>query len=220
MINTEGNPDFLNSFLDYTATILNKSPNTIKEYNYDLNRFLKYLKYHFKLTDEKNIDAIDIRDLTIETMNRVKLDDIHAYLFYLTNKFQSKPATRARKAASIRVFFKYLSQKTNMIDNNPALNLESPKIGKRMPRYLSLDDSKKLLEATNNADNRNKERDYAIITLFLNCGMRLSELIGINVKDIDFTENKCLKINKTAIHPTVKTVGFSRFGYMHFFVKY
>ncbi|MGN1326597.1 MAG: tyrosine recombinase XerC [Clostridia bacterium] len=194
-MNIDANPEFLNSFLDYTTVILNKSSNTVKEYNYDLNRFLKYIKYHLKLTDEKNIDNIDIHDLTLETMNKITLDDIHSYLFFLANTFQSKPATRARKAASIRVFFKYLSQK-HLIDNNPAVNLETPKLGKRIPKYLSLDDSKKLLEATNNEDDRNNERDYAIITLFLNCGMRLSELVGINLKDIDFNENKLNVIGK------------------------
>lgn len=195
MINTERNPEFLNSFLDYTATILNKSPNTIKEYNYDLNRFLKYIKYHLHLTDEKNIDVIDIHDVTLDSMNKVTLDDIHSYLFYLANTFQSKPATRARKVASIRVFFKYLSQK-GLIEQNPAMNLETPKLGKRIPKYLSLDDSKKLLAVADSDDNRNKERDYAILTLFLNCGMRLSELVGINIKDIDFSENKLNVIGK------------------------
>ena len=195
MISTEGNPEFLNSFLDYTTTILNKSPNTIKEYNYDLNRFLKYLMYHLRLTTEKNLDDIDIHSMTLETMNKVTLDDIHAYLFYLTNTFDSKPATRARKAASIRVFFKYLAQK-GMISQNPAMNLESPKLGKRMPKYLSLDDSKKLLEVANNTNDRNNERDFAIITLFLNCGIRLSELVGINIKDIVFSEDKLNVIGK------------------------
>ncbi len=195
MINTEGNPEFLNSFLDYTTTILNKSPNTIKEYNYDLNRFLKYLMYHLRLTNEKNLDNIDIHSMTLDTMNKVTLDAIHAYLFYLTNTFDSKPATRARKAASIRVFFKYLAQK-GMISQNPAMNLESPKLGKRMPKYLSLDDSKKLLEVASNTNDRNNERDFAIITLFLNCGIRLSELVGINIKDIVFSENKLNVIGK------------------------
>lgn len=195
MINTDGNPEFLNSFLDYTATILNKSPNTVKEYNYDLNRFLKYMKYHLRLTDEKDIDKITIHDLSLDSLNKVTLDDIHSYLFYLANTFQSKPATRARKAASIRVFFKYLSQK-GLIKDNPAINLETPKLGKRIPKYLSLDDSKKLLEVANSEDTRNHERDYAILTLFLNCGMRLSELVGIDIQDIDFNENKMNVIGK------------------------
>lgn len=195
MINTERNPEFLNAFLDYTATILNKSPNTVKEYNYDLNRFLKYIMFHLGFTSERNIDAIDIHSLTLNDLNRVTLDDIHSYLFYLANTFQSKPATRARKAASIRVFFKYLSKK-GLISQNPAMNLETPKLGKRIPKYLSLDDSKKLLEVANSDDDRNKERDFAILTLFLNCGMRLSELVGINIKDIDFSENKLNVIGK------------------------
>src|SRR5574344_791616 len=196
MINTDGNPDFLNSFLDYTATILNKSPNTVKEYNYDLNRFLKYIKYHFKMTNQTDFNSIYINDMTLDTIKKIKLDDIHSYLFYLTNSFDSKPATRARKASAIRVFFNYLCQKTGMLSENPALNLETPKIGKRIPKYLSLDDSKKLLFAAESEDDRNKERDFAIITLFLNCGMRLSELVGINLKDVDFNDYKLNVIGK------------------------
>lgn len=199
MINTENNPNFLNSFLDYTATILNKSPNTVKEYNYDLNMFLKFIMYHFKMVDNKNIKnlkEIDIHDMSIDVLKKVKLEDIHAFLFYLKNNNQSKSATRARKVSSIRVFFNYLSNKTGMLEKNPAQNLETPKIEKRMPRYLTLDDSKKLLETVMNDSDRNKERDFAIITLFLNCGMRLSELVGINIKDINFKDQKMNVIGK------------------------
>ena len=196
MVNIENNPSFLNSFLDYTATILNKSPNTIKEYNYDLNNFLKFILYHFKLTNEKDIKNINIHDMTIETIKKITLDDIHAYLFYLKNNYQSKAATRARKVASIRVFFNYLTSKTYLLEKNPAQNLETPKQDKRIPKYLSLDDSKKLLEIAMSDDDRNKERDYAIITLFLNCGMRLSELVGINISDINFKDEKLNVIGK------------------------
>ena len=196
MINIENNPVFLNSFLDYTATILNKSPNTVKEYNYDLNTFLKFIMYHFRMTDEKEIKNINIHDMSIETLKKVTLDDIHAFLFYLSNNYQSKAATRARKVSSIRVFFNYLSNKTNLLDKNPAQNLETPKLEKRMPKYLTLDDSKKLLETAMSESDRNKERDFAIITLFLNCGMRLSELVGINIKDINFKDDKMNVIGK------------------------
>ena len=196
MINIENNPVFLNSFLDYTATILNKSPNTVKEYNYDLNTFLKFIMYHFRMTDEKEIKNINIHDMSIETLKKVTLDDIHAFLFYLSNNYQSKAATRARKVSSIRVFFNYLSNKTNLLDKNPAQNLETPKLEKRMPKYLTRDDSKKLLETAMSESDRNKERDFAIITLFLNCGMRLSELVGINIKDINFKDEKMNVIGK------------------------
>lgn len=196
MINREDNPDFLNSFLDYTVTILNKSPNTIKEYNYDLATFLKFIKVHFKMTNEEDFSNIIIKDISIDTIKKIKLDDIHAFLGYLTNTYHSKATTRARKASSIRVFFNYLCSKANLIEINPAQNLETPKLDKRLPKYLSLDDSKKLLNITYNEDNRNYKRDYAIITLFLNCGLRLSELVGINIKDIDFSECRMTVIGK------------------------
>ena len=195
-INIEDNPGFLNSFLDYTATILNKSQNTVKEYNYDLNTFLKYILYHFKMTNEKDLKQISIRNMSLETVSKITLDDIHSFLFYLTNTYNSKAATRARKVSSIRVFFNYLCNKAGLIEKNPAQNLETPKLDKRIPKYLTLDDSKKLLVAVNDMDDRNKERDYAIITLFLNCGMRLSELVGINIKDINFNDQKLNVIGK------------------------
>lgn len=195
-INIEDNPGFLNSFLDYTATILNKSQNTVKEYNYDLNTFLKYILYHFKMTNEKDLKQISIRNMSLETISKITLDDIHSFLFYLTNTYNSKASTRARKVSSIRVFFNYLCNKAGLIEKNPAQNLETPKLDKRIPKYLTLDDSKKLLEAVNDMDDRNKERDYAIITLFLNCGMRLSELVGINIKDINFNDQKLNVIGK------------------------
>ena len=196
MIDREMNPDYLNAFLDYTITILNKSPNTIKEYNYDLATFLKFIKLHYGLTKEEDFSKIIIKDIDINTIRKITLEDIHAFISYLATDLRSKPTTRARKISSIRVFFKYLSNKANLIDVNPAQNLETPKLGKRMPKYLSLEDSKKLLQIASDEDNRNCERDYAITTLFLNCGMRLSELVNINIKDINFSECKMNVIGK------------------------
>lgn len=195
MISRDMNPEYLNSFLDYSVTILNKSPNTIKEYNYDLAMFLKFIMLHFNLASSKDFKDINISNLSLDVIKKIELNDIHAFLAYLTTTYHSKAATRARKVSSIRVFFNYLSQKANLIDKNPAQNLETPKIEKRMPKYLTLDDSKKLLSVTSD-EERNKERDYAIITLFLNCGLRLSELIGININDISFDDAKMTVIGK------------------------
>ena len=196
MINREDNPEFINSFLDYSITILNKSPNSIKEYNYDLSMFFKFMKIHYRLTNENDFEKIKINDFSVENLRRITLDDIHSFVSYLAIDLRSRAATRARKVSTIRVFFKYLSTKTTLIEVNPAQNLETPKQDRRMPKYLTLDDSKKLLEVTLNEDNRNKERDYAILTLFLNCGMRLSELVGINIKDINFSDCKLNVIGK------------------------
>ena len=198
MIKREDNPDFMNSFLDYSITILNKSSNSIKEYNYDLAMFFKFMKIHFKLTKGQGFENISIKDFSVSDLRKITLNDIHSFISYLAIEQKSKAATRARKVSTIRVFFKYLSQKTNLIDTNPAQNLETPKQDRRIPKYLSLDDSKKLLDVTSHEDkdNRNKERDFAIITLFLNCGMRLSELVGINIKDINFSDCKLNVIGK------------------------
>ena len=195
MISRDMNPEYLNSFLDYSITILNKSPNTIKEYNYDLAMFLKFIMVQFNLTSSKDFNDINISNLSLDVIKKIELNDIHAFLAYLTTTYHSKAATRARKVSSIRVFFNYLSQKANLIEKNPAQNLETPKIEKRMPKYLTLDDSKKLLTVTSD-EERNKERDYAIITLFLNCGLRLSELVGININDISFDDAKMTVIGK------------------------
>lgn len=199
MISRDENPGFINAFLDYSTIILNKSPNSIKEYNYDLAMFFKFIKMHFNLTDKKDFKEIEINDLTIDTVNKIKIDDIHSFLGYLTSKYHSKAATRARKISTIRIFFKYLSQEASneyRIDHNPALTLKTPKKDKRLPKYLSLDDSKKLLEASEDEDNPNYARDFAITTLFLNCGMRLSELVGINITDIDLNDCKLTVIGK------------------------
>jgi len=203
LIDHRDNPEFLNEFLDYATSIQNKSRNTVKEYNYDLVHFFKFLLYEYRLVDiksEKDIKDMDIQSITnmsFDVIKRVKLQDIHAFLSYLERVYDSKPTTRARKVASIRVYFNYLTAKANRLEINPAQNLESPKLGKRLPKYLSQEESMSLLTTVKtNQSDRNEERDYAITTLFLNCGMRLSELVGISLKDIDFSEAKLNVIGK------------------------
>lgn len=196
MIERELNPEFVNSFLDYTITILNKSPNTVKEYNYDIANFLKYIKKQFNLTNKKDFKDISINDMDISVIKKITLQDIHGYISYMARELHSSPATRARKISAIRVFFKYLTSKVKLLDINPAQDLETPKLGHRMPKYLSLEESKKLLNVSIDKNNRNNIRNYAIITLFLNCGIRLSELVNINITDIDFSESKMRVIGK------------------------
>jgi len=152
------------------------------------------------IDNEENLKAIDISDLDLDTMKKITLQDIHAFLGYLKSNYRSKSATLARKTASIRVFFNYLCNKTKKIPTNPAQDLESPKLDKRLPKYLNLDESKKLLEeaSTQNGhgNHDNTIRNVAIITILLNCGIRLSELVNINISDIDFSENKLNVIGK------------------------
>lgn len=204
MIDRDDNPIFLNDFLDYSLTILNKSENSVKEYNYDISHFLKYMKYRLRVekVDVSEIKSIKIDDMSLDFVEKITLEDIHAFLAYLKANFDSKPATLARKASSIRIFFNYLCNKSKKIKSNPAQDLESPKLGQRLPKYLSLEQSKELLEAASNptigshGNHDNSERNFAMITLLLNCGVRLAELIGINISDIDFDENKLNVIGK------------------------
>ena len=195
MIQEKDNPDYVNDFLDYMITIQNKSKGTVKEYNYDISMFLRFIKMHYKLTREKDFKKIKFNDVSIDTIKKLKLEDFHAFLGYLSKNYDSKATTRSRKVSSLRIFFNYLTRQ-NIIEINPTQNLETPKLGRRLPKYLTLEDSKKLLNAASNEDNRHPERNYAIITLFLNCGMRLSELVGINFKDISFEEQRMTVIGK------------------------
>lgn len=192
MIKPDKNPQFLNEFLDYNLVVLNKSKDTIKEYNYDLSNFLKYIKFKFNLTDitdELDIKtSIQVNDFNIDTLKMIKLQDIHSFLAYLKRCYSSKPATLSRKVASIKEFFKYMCNIDKSILINPAQNLEAPKLGKRLPKYLTLEESKALLKTTSIFENpvghgnhNNTKRNYAIIMLFLNCGMRLAELVNIDI---------------------------------------
>lgn len=197
MINTENNPEYLNSFLQYQLAYKNKSPESVNQYNCDLRMFLRYMKYHFGITSEKEFNQITIKDFTLEQLSKVKQEDIHSFISYLSINRRCGPATCAKKISTIRIFFKYLTITSKMLKDNPAQNLETPKLNKRLPRYLTLEDSEKLLNNTfEDKDNKNKERDFAIITLFLNCGLRLSELVGINIADIKFDDQKMTVIGK------------------------
>ncbi len=211
----EGLPSLLRNYINFNIN-LNKSPNTIKEYKYDLARFLKFMVALSNGIKENNInfDKIEIHDINAEFLSRIDSSDIYEYMSYLATTLEVGPATRARKLAAIKGFFKYLTIKANVLKDNPAKDIETPKINKRLPKYLSINESLKLLEVAKE-DNKNqlsrlkdpdKEltehqkylgiRDHAIVTLFLNCGMRLSELVGINKNHIKFDEEILTVIGK------------------------
>ena len=148
-------------------------------------------------TKEDEFYNIEIADFSIDDLAKIKAEDIHTFISYLSINRKCGPATCARKISTIRIFFKYLTITNPILKDNPAQNLETPKLDKRLPRYLTLEDSQKLLTISKTDDsNKNKERDYAIITLFLNCGLRLSELVNINVSDIHFDDNRLTVIGK------------------------
>jgi integrase/recombinase XerD len=173
-------PAIMLDFIRYMETIKGKSVNTSKEYIYDLRLFLKFIKKS-KLEIDEDIETIPIIDIDIKIIKMISLSDLYAYMSFVSRERDNNASARARKVASIRSFFNYLTNKAKLLEKNPASELESPKIMKKLPKYLNVDESKKLLSVIK---GKHRERDYAIITFFLNCGLRLSELVNINLNNI------------------------------------
>lgn len=175
-------PDVLKDFLNYMQTIKGKSVNTVLAYFYDLRVFLRFMKLHRGLVPKSaKPDDINITDIDVGLLKSVTLSDLYTYMSFISNTRANSAYARARKVASLKSFFNYLTNKAKLLEINPTTELESPKIVKRLPRYLNIDESKQLLSIV---EGEHGIRDYAILTLFLNCGMRLSELVGINLGNI------------------------------------
>lgn len=175
-------PQILKSFLIYIESIQGKSQSTAEEYFYDIRTFFRYLKYHFNMTNSfTEFDKIDISDVDLDLIKKVDLNLIYEYMNFLNREKNNSTAARARKIASLRSYFKYLTVKKNFLEENPIKDLESIKIKKSNPQNLTIDDSLALLSAVS---GKNATRDYCIITLFLNCGMRLAELVSLDLTDV------------------------------------
>lgn len=174
-------PQDVKNFLSYLINIKGKSEKTINEYYYDLRTFFRFMKCHRLMDSFDNFEEIDCSDISLDFIRDITLDDLYEYLMYTNSSRDNNANSRARKVSSLKSFFNYLSNKAHLLDVNITKELDSPKIPSKLPVFLSLDESRKLLE---NIDGEFKIRDYCIITLFLNCGMRLSELVGINISDI------------------------------------
>ncbi len=181
------NSNIVDDFLSYLSTTKGASQTTIKEYYYDIRIFLKFIFVRKGIIDEKSINEIDIDAINIDILKSINKMDIYAYNSYLDKIRKNSNKTKYRKISSIRTFFNYLSNKIDVIEFNPIEDIDMPKIEKRLPIYLTLEESKLLLKTVSESKikDKYKTRDYAIVVLFLNCGMRLSELSGLNIKDIN-----------------------------------
>lgn len=178
-------PEILREFLFYMETIRGRSAKTVDAYYIDLRTYFRYLKSVKVLgIQPKNNDAyqnLSIADLDPNIICGITLNDVYAYLHFALSELGNNSAARSRKVSSIRSFYKYLSTKTPYLEENPVRNLEVPGIKRAMPRYLTLEESLELLSHIRTSASA---RDYCMITFFLNCGMRVSELVGINLTDI------------------------------------
>ncbi|MGF0095368.1 tyrosine recombinase XerC [Peptoniphilus sp. SGI.035] len=179
--------NLVDDFLDYMKSTKGSSENTVKEYYYDLRIFIRFIKKRKNLvSDSIDFDDIPIEDITPEILESVTKQDIYAYNAFLERERKISNRSKFRKISSIRSFYNYLSTKIEIIKKNPVIDIDMPKVEKTLPVYLSLDQSLNLLQTIEKSKIKPiyKKRDYAIVTLFLNCGMRLSELAGINISHL------------------------------------
>ena len=186
-------PLILRDFLSYHENIKAQSPRTISEYYLDLRMFLRFIKLmRMEAPIGTRLEDIDIRDVNLEFVRDITTSDIFEFLSYLANDRTPNPdaaypeqgieaAARARKLSAIKSFYKYLTVRTKQLQENPVADLEYPKLRKSLPRYLTLEQSAALLAAVS---GQNEKRDYAILMIFLNCGIRRSELVGLNLTDV------------------------------------
>lgn len=183
-------PIFVQDFLNYNKTIKGLSENTINEYYYDIRLYLKYMVFRLNVLDHniENIDEIeniDIKKMRAKDLKGISIIDVHSYISYRDNARDNSSTTRARKVSSLRTFYKYLTTISKELDENPTLELETPKRKRRNPIYLTLDESKILLQTIAKEKNMfTRTRDFAIVLMFLTTGIRLSELAGLNISNI------------------------------------
>ncbi|MFJ5769833.1 tyrosine recombinase XerC [Psychrobacillus sp. NPDC093180] len=175
-------PKILKDFLVYLTTIKGKSIRTRKEYEYDIILFLRFLKAIENDIDPTKTEDIDLKDLTIEFIREISLEDIYLFLEFCEVQRGNSAATRARKAATIKSFFKYLKGKRRLIEENVADELETPKIGKKKPIYMNQEDAEVFINGIKR--NNHYYRNYAMIMFFLNLGLRVSELCSLNLNSI------------------------------------
>jgi len=181
-------PAPITEFSQYMFVVKGRLPRTVEQYEIDLMLFFKYLKATrngLPLGGE-DFDNMTIYELDHDFAASVTKTEVMAFLVFATNERENSARTRARKLSSLRAFYRYYCGTMMRFKDNPTANIDSPKIPKTLPKHLSADESVELLRAVNSDDeSRFKERNFCIITLFLNCGMRLSELVGLNVGDLD-----------------------------------
>lgn len=178
---SESSP-IIRDYLLYMQTVKGKSPKTVDEYFSDIRTFFRFIKFSRGLVDASALfEDIKVDDVDLELIKTITLQDAYEFMNFLMRDRNNNASTRSRKTSSLKSFFNYLTVKKHLLDKDPIKELETPKRKKSLPKYLTLEQSIELLNAV---DGKYKERDYCILTLFLNCGMRLSELVGLNVTDI------------------------------------
>lgn len=177
----------VDDYLNYLKAARGRSESTVKEYYYDIRQFLRYMRIRKEHLKVENLDEVSIDDVDIELLETIQKSDIYAYISYLDSTRGNSGRTKFRKISSVRSFFDYLTYKIELLEKNPTENIDMPKIERSLPVYLTLEEAVHLLNTVENSKQKEiyRLRDYAITTLFLNCGLRLSELANLNIADLN-----------------------------------
>ncbi len=187
-LSLERMPQLLRDFASYKLTIQGCSKKTVSEYLSDLRLFFKYIyakRYGFDVRGDI-FEELDISRVDNDFLFSVTTEEIYDFFVYVSTERRNQAAAKSRKLSAIKAFYKYVCQKRRLLEKNPAIDIETPKKKQSLPKFLTVEECMLLLDAVqNDSESKTRERDYCIITLFLNCGMRLSELCGINLNDID-----------------------------------
>ncbi len=185
-------PERVNEFLNYLLNIKAHSVLTVEQYALDLRLFFSYI--YSKRNHIKEIsDSLDLTSLDDAFFASVSINEIYSFLTYCGSKRKNNQTTRRRKTSSIRGFYRYICDNMGYIANNPSAQISVASDQKRLPKYLTLEQSLELLKSVDGPD---KARDYCILTLFLNCGLRLAELCALNLSDLNFTDKTMLVTGK------------------------
>ena len=179
--------NILDDYLNYLRAAKGRSEGTIKEYYYDIRQFLRYMRLRKEGLAVDSLDEVDIDSVDKALLEQIDKGDVYAYISYLDRERKNSGRTKFRKISSVRSFFDYLTYKVDVLDKNPTENIDMPKIERSLPVYLTLEEAVRLLHTIQNFKQKEifRRRDYAIATLFLNCGLRLSELASLNVEDLN-----------------------------------
>jgi len=187
-------PPFVQDYVLYQRQVKNLSLSTVTEYCFDLRTFFRFMKRHkASVPEDLPLEEIPIDDITVDWVASIKTYDIYAFLSFIIDERSNLAAARQRKSSALRSFFTYLSVHEKLLKENPTEGLLSPKKKISLPRYLSVEQSIELLQAV---QGETRERDLCMMVLFLNCGMRLSELVGINLSDVKNGQNQIKIVGK------------------------
>lgn len=195
-LHRDENPMFFNDYLTYLDVIRGRSQRTVDEYYHDAALFLKWLYAKKKFLKNDEIADVKLLDIDVDMLKTVNVSTLYDYIRYLRDERGNTPRSVARRISAVRSLFRYLTKNKGILQTDPCQSLEMPSVKKALPKFMTLNESQRMLETVEAEQTPDALRDYCIVTLFLNCGFRLSELVGINVGDVDFFNRQVRVLGK------------------------